>query len=317
MNNRRGIKSLIFIDGGDPQETAEAKKLLGFIDGQTTNPTLVSKNPEVKKFIESGKKFTEEDLLKEYRRIVQEVAKATQGPCSIETHASENTSAEELLSQARGMFTWIPNAYIKFPTIPAGLEASQRAVAEGIRVNMTLVFSQEQAAAVYAATKFGRPKPLPGFFEDSSPVYVSPFVGRLDDRGENGMDVVVNILEMYRGRGLSRVPQSGILREDGHVHVLTASVRNLEHLLFALKLESQAITVPFSVFKQWADVGFKLPDKDYIYNPKFDIGKELVEIPYHEMTLDKNWAEYNIKHPLTDRGLAQFANDWEGLLASS
>lgn len=64
------IPSLIFIDGGDPQETREAKKLLGYIDGQTTNPTLVSKNPDVKKYIESGKKFTKDDLLKEYKRIV-------------------------------------------------------------------------------------------------------------------------------------------------------------------------------------------------------------------------------------------------------
>lgn len=301
MINRRGIESLIFIDGGDPVETAEAKKLLGFIDGQTTNPTLISKNPDVKKYIESGKRFTEEDLLREYRRVVQEVSKVTSGPTSIETHAREDTPAEKLLTQAREMFTWIPNAYIKFPTIPAGLEAASQAVREGIRVNMTLIFSQEQGAAVYAATIGAVSQPLPGYYENNSPVFVSPFVGRLDDRGENGMDVVVNLKEMF-------------MESDHHVHVLTASVRNLDHLLFALKLDSEIITIPFKVFKAWADTGFRLPDDKFIYDPNLGKDKVLTEIPYNQISLDLEWSQYNIKHELTDVGLAKFAQDWESLM---
>lgn len=299
---QRKIPSLIFIDGGDPTETAEAKKLLGYIDGQTTNPTLVSKNPDVKKFIESGKKFSEQDLLKEYKRIVAEVAKVTNGPTSIETHANFETSVENLLTQAREMYTWIPNAYIKFPTISTGLEAAQKAVIEGIRVNMTLCFSQEQAAAIYAATKRAVCDPLPGYYEKNSPIYVSPFVGRLDDIGQNGMDVVVNILEMFRAQG------------DGHVHMLTASVRSLHHLLYALKLKSEVITVPFKIFKEWADTDFNLPDDNFIYDPAIDLGKTLEEIPYREISLDYEWNEYSIKHELTDKGLTAFANDWESLM---
>src|SRR3989338_5159893 len=125
------LPSKIFIDGGDPEETAQAVKLLGYIDGQTTNPSLVAKNPEIEKFIASGKRFKKDALLKEYRKIVQEVAKVTKGPCSIEVYANENSSAEDLLIQAADMYTWIPNAYIKFPIIKQGLEAAGKAVAEG------------------------------------------------------------------------------------------------------------------------------------------------------------------------------------------
>ena len=287
------LPSKIFIDGGDPAETAQAVKLLGYIDGQTTNPSLVAKNPEVQKFIASGKRFKQDELLREYRKIVQEVAKVTKGPCSIEVYAHEHSTSESLLIQAAEMFTWIPNAYIKFPIMKAGLEAAGKAVAEGIRVNMTLCFSQEQAAAVYAATKVNN---------SLSPVFISPFIGRLDDCGQNGMELVVNILEMYKREG------------DGHVEVLTASVRNTEHLLYALHLKSDAITVPFKVFKEWADLGFKLPTADFIYDP--DLGKEtpLEEITYREISLDYDFSEYNISHDLTEKGLTKFASDWEGLM---
>ncbi len=302
MTKRRGIESLIFIDGGDPEETAMAKGLLGFIDGQTTNPSLISKNPDIKKYIDSGKRFTKDELLQEYKRVVVEVSKVTMGPTSIETHANLESTSEDLLRQARDMFTWIPNAYIKFPTIAAGLEAAEQAVVEGIRVNMTLCFSQDQAAAVYAATKNTVSESLPGYYENHSPVFVSPFVGRLDDRGENGMDVVANILEMYHGEG------------DGHVHVLSASVRNLDHLFYALKLKSEIITVPFAVFNQWAEKDFLLPPKDFIYDPKMGKKKRLTEISYHELSLDLDWKDYNIQHDLTDAGLIKFAQDWEGLM---
>lgn len=89
---------------------------------------------------------------------------------SVEVFADLHTTAEKMLAQGQEMFSWIPNAYIKYPCTHEGLRAAQTSVQRSIRVNMTLCFSQEQAAAVYATTK--------------SPVYVSPFVGRLDDRGE-------------------------------------------------------------------------------------------------------------------------------------
>jgi transaldolase len=96
---------------------------------------------------------------------------------SIEVFADLNTTSDEMLNQGREMNSWIPNAYIKYPCTAEGLKAAQRSVAEGIRVNITLCFSQQQAAAIYAATKGSQ-----------APAYVSPFVGRLDDVGQNGVD---------------------------------------------------------------------------------------------------------------------------------
>jgi len=278
------LSSKIFVDGADPEETRETKRLLGFVDGQTTNPTLVSKNPAARERIEKREKFTREEIYHFYKEVVNKIAKITQGPISVEVYADSETKAEQMLEEAREMQNWIDNAYIKFPITKEGLKAAHFAVKEGIPINMTLCFSQEQAAAVYAAT-LGAKKPI----------FVSPFVGRLDDRGENGMELVFNIIRMY---------QIG----DGHVLPLTASVRNLEHLLYAIQIGSPLITVPFKVIKEWAENGFVLPDEKFNYQPN------LKPIDYKEIALDKNWQDYDPSHDLTDIGVEKFSRDWKNLI---
>lgn len=277
----------IFLDSGDPQETKEALTLLGFLDGQTTNPTLLSKNPEVKKRLARGEKFTKEEIYGLYKQVVGEISGLLpQGSVSIEVYADKTTSADAMLAQGRKMFGWIPNAHIKFPTTKEGLTAVGLAVKEGMRVNMTLVFSQDQAAAVYAATKGAK----------KGDVFVSPFVGRLDDRGENGMDMIKNIIEMYRGG-------------DDHVAVLTASVRTVDQLLYAIKLGSDIITIPFTVAKQWSEQGLALPRDDFHY----DAGNRKT-IPYKEIERNRDWKEYDLTHELTDIGMEKFAGDWDTLI---
>lgn len=281
------MKSRIFLDGGDPGETKELLDLLGFIDGQTTNPTLISKNPEARDRIERGDKFSSEEILHFYKDVVNHLTgMIPDGSISIEVYAEMSTSADEMLKQGREMFTWIPNAQIKFPTNTSGLEAAERAVKEGMRINMTLVFQQEQAAAVYSATKAAK----------KGDVYLSPFVGRLDDRGENGMGFIANVIKMY---------QSG----DGHVEVLTASVRTYDHMLYALQLGSDIITAPFKVLKQWGEKGMPVPGDEYKYDPR-----SLKEIPYQELDLNRSWREFDISHELTDKGIVRFADDWNSLI---
>jgi len=281
------ISSKILIDGGDPEETKEAKNLLGFIDGQTTNPTLISKNPVVQERIEKGEKFTKKEAYRFYREVVIEIAKITSGPISVEVCADKRTKAEEMLIQAKEMAKWIPSAYIKFPITQEGIKAAQKAIRADIPVNLTLCFSQKQAAAVYTATKGAK-----------KPVFVSPFVGRLDDRGENGMNLVENILKMYQ-------------KGDGHVLPLTASVRNLDHLLWAIKIESPLITVPFRVIKEWAEKDFILPDENFSYQPE-----SLKPILHQEISLNKNWKSYNIYHQLTEIGIERFVSDWQSMIKS-
>jgi transaldolase len=141
--------SKILVDGGDPQETERIKGLLGYADGQTTNPSLIAKNPEVARLVKSGQKLTEAQEAAEYRKIVQAISPLVgDAGVSIEVFAGFDTTADEMLRQGREMNSWISNAYIKYPCTAEGLKAAQRSVAEGIRVNMTLCFSQQQAAAV-------------------------------------------------------------------------------------------------------------------------------------------------------------------------
>ena len=187
-----------------------------------------------------------------------------------------------MLEMGKEMFSWIPNAHIKFPTNKEGLEAAGQATRDDIRVNMTLCFSQEQAAAVYAATK------------GSQDTFVSPFVGRLDDKGENGMDLIKNILQMYKN-------------SDHQVKVLTDSVRNLDHFLYAISLNSDIITAPFKILKEWADAGLSIPE-NFSYSPL------LKNIPYRELDLNKNWREFDIINELTDAGIEKFASDWNSLI---
>ena len=168
------------------------------------------------------------------------------------------------------------NIVIKLPMTLEGLKATKILSQKGIKTNVTLIFSATQAllAARAGAT------------------YVSPFVGRLDDKQENGMDVVANILQMYKGLG------------DGHVNVLTASTRTIEHIQYALKLGSQVITIPGKLYKEWKEKGFSLPDENFLYDVP-----GLVEIPYQEINIENEWSSFDIHHELTDAGLTRFWDD--------
>jgi transaldolase len=287
-------KTQLLVDGGDPQETLKVKNAVGYVDGQTTNPTLVAKNPEVRTMISSGRKFSSEEELQEYKKIVRAISPLVgSAGVSIEVFADLDTTAEDMLAQGHEMFSWIPNAYIKYPCTHEGLRAAQMSVRDEIRVNMTLCFSQEQAAAVYAATKGSK-----------APVYVSPFLGRLDDHGENGMDLVKNIKQMY-GAG------------DGHVHLLAASIRHLKHLLGSFALDAELVTAPSKVWEEWAAASFPMPDKNFVYRGTDAAGKELTPIAYKPIDLNQAWESFDIQHELTTKGIQRFVADYKSTLKQS
>lgn len=278
------LPTKIFLDSGDPNETKESLKLLGDIDGQTTNPSLVAKNLKAQN---PSKSFSKEELNEKYKEIVTEISNLIpNGSVSIEVYAKNTTPTEELVKQAQEFFTWIPNAHIKLPITNGGLSAAEQLSKNGIRLNMTLCFSQEQAAAVHAATSGSK----------IGDIYVSPFVGRLDDKGIYGLDLISNIKKMYD-------------QQNSHVQVLMASARNLGHLLSALYLKVDIITVPFKVLKEWAEAGFLVPSDSY--SPT---NQNLQPIEFAEITLGQDFRKYNISHPLTDAGLQKFAADWEALI---
>ncbi len=275
----------IFLDGSDLSEMDQVADTLGFLDGQTTNPSNFVKALKNERKEESLR-FEKEELYALYKKRVQEIsAKVPNGSVSIEVYADANTTAEEMIAQGKEMNTWIPNAHIKLPITTAGLATAEALVAAGIRVNMTLCFTQEQAAAVYAATKGAK----------RGDVFISPFIGRVNDKGLNGMDLIKNILTMYA-------------TGDGHVEVLAASIRTGEQLAEAIAVQCDITTSYKKAIDEWGESGMRVMDPAEFNHPAFEA------IPYQELSLDKPWQEYTIAHEMTDDGLRRFAEDWNNLL---
>ena len=188
----------IFIDSGDTNEIREAQSM-GLIDGVTTNPSLAAK---------SGKNF--KDLIMEITEIVD-------GPISAEVVSTE---AEAIIREGEDIATWHKNIVVKVPLIAEGLKAVKALTEKGIKTNVTLCFTANQALL---AAKAGA-------------TYVSPFVGRLDDIGADGMQVIRDIRLIYDNFGID-------------TQILTASARSPIHFLEAARIGSDVITAPWKVIQ--------------------------------------------------------------------
>jgi transaldolase len=211
-----------FIDSADVAEIKKALAL-GLCDGVTTNPSLVAK---------TGRAFG--DVLKEIVSIVP-------GPISAEVTA---TDAEGMLREARHYAKFGEQVVVKIPLIVEGLRAVKVLHDEGVKTNVTLCFSAVQALL---AAKAGA-------------TYISPFVGRLDDVSTDGMQLIADIVQIYRNY-------------DFPTKVLVASVRHPIHVLEAAKLGADVATIPFSVVEALAkhpltDVGLKKFLADWEKVPK-------------------------------------------------
>jgi len=186
----------LFIDTADIDEIKSAQAM-GVLDGVTTNPSLVAK---------TGKKM---------RPVLEEICEIVSGPVSAEVLATEY---EPMMSEARELATIAPNIVVKIPLIEDGIRAVKSLTEAGIKTNVTLCFSPLQALL---AAKAGA-------------TYISPFVGRLDDIGHDGMGLVEQIVEMYDGYDLD-------------TQVLVASVRSPSHVVEALRLRAHVATIPYAV----------------------------------------------------------------------
>ncbi|WP_159723502.1 fructose-6-phosphate aldolase [Enterococcus sp. CSURQ0835] len=205
----------------DTANVEEIKRInaLGLADGVTTNPTIISKE---------GRDFKE---------VIQEIASIVAGPVSAEVVSLE---ADGMIKEARELATWADNIVVKIPMTEAGLKAVATLSKEGIKTNVTLVFS---AAQGLMAAKAGA-------------TYVSPFLGRLDDISADGLGLVHDLKVIFTNYGFK-------------TEIIAASIRNIAHVEAAAKLGSDIATIPGNLF------------------PKL-------------------WS-----HPLTDKGIAQFMQDWE------
>lgn len=284
-----------FIDSCNPQDTIDAVKLLGHIDGQTTNPTLLTKNPEIQHSVSAGKKLTRDTLLMLYKDAIHAIAQHTDGAVSVEVYADWDTTAEQMLADAAIMRSWSRNVYVKFPAIPEGLKAARRFTEDGGRVNMTLVFDLEQAAAVYSAT-----------IHTQGTAFVSPFVGRWDDRGFYGLDLIRHIRAMYDAFDKKR----GVAH--GHVEILAASIRTLDHMYGSIALGADILTAPLKTYATWVDAGRITPA---VPPEKPD---SLKHLPEKSLSFFEDFHQYSIQKDdtsLLHAGLMKFATDWNSVIA--
>jgi transaldolase len=211
-----------FIDTADVNEIREADSL-GILDGVTTNPTLISK---------TGRAFKE---------TIEEICTIVKGPVSAEV---VSTDTEGIIKEGRELAKIADNIVVKVPLIKDGLKAVKALTSEGIKVNVTLCFSSNQALL---AAKAGG-------------TYISPFVGRLDDIGHTGMDVVDEIRTIYDNY-------------DFDTEIIVASIRNPLHVRDAALMGADIVTVPFDVFNKivhhpLTDAGLKKFLEDWEKVPK-------------------------------------------------
>ena len=208
-----------FIDTANLDEIKEANEL-GLIDGVTTNPSLVAKEGKV-----------------DFKKRIAEICEIVKGDVSAEVTALDTKA---MLKEGRELAKIAPNVVVKCPLTWDGLKATRIFRDEGTKVNVTLCFSASQALL---AAKAGAS-------------YISPFIGRLDDVSENGMQLIHDIVQIYDNYGFE-------------TEVLAASIRHPLHIVDCALAGADVATVPFKVLKQL------------------------------------------VQHPLTDKGLTAFLDDWK------
>jgi transaldolase len=207
-----------FLDTANLNEIREGAQL-GLIDGVTTNPSLVAKEGNV-----------------DFKQHIAAICEIVQGDVSAEVTSLD---LDGMLREGRDYARIAPNVVVKCPLTRDGLKATRKLTDEGIKVNVTLCFSAAQAIL---AAKAGA-------------AYISPFIGRLDDVGQNGLELLAEIVEIYDNY-------------DWKTEVLAASIRHPIHIVEAARMGAHVATMPFKVVEQL------------------------------------------MKHPLTDKGLEQFLDDW-------
>lgn len=208
-----------FIDTANLDEIREASEL-GLIDGVTTNPSLIAKEGNV-----------------DFKEHIAKICSLVEGDVSAEVTALDS---DGMLSEGRELARIAPNVVVKVPLTLEGLKATRTFHAEGTKTNVTLCFSAAQALL---AAKAGA-------------TYVSPFIGRLDDISQDGMQLIEEIVTIYDNYGYA-------------TEVLAASIRHPMHIVKAALIGADVSTIPFKVIKQL------------------------------------------VHHPLTDKGLEAFLNDWK------
>ena len=228
-----------YLDTASVKEIQEAASL-GLLDGVTTNPSLVAKEGRV------------------FREVLLEICNIVDGPISAEVVSIE---ADAMVKEGRELAKIHKNIVVKVPLIAEGLKATKRLAAEGIRVNVTLCFSPTQALLAAKAGAW----------------CVSPFIGRLDDISSNGMELIRQIVTIYKNY-------------DYKTYILVASVRHPQHVVEAALAGGHICTMPFSIFQQMVEAS---ADRYGLEEVSRGLGRAEQEVKGRVVLLDGAFASVN------------------------
>jgi transaldolase len=301
------------LDSGDPEEykkiSSLAKEKGSELWGSTTNPTLIAKKL-------TGKKLTQKEAFALQKELVLEITEIVPGAVSAEVYAAKDTTAEDMVEQGRDIATWHRRVVVKLPTTIEGFKARSALRKEKIPVNNTLVFSQQQVFAICLHERVMQEAHGP--IDDMWPPFISPFVGRLDDKGEDGMMLVENGIQIKKLFSLS-LPNTALA-----IWMLEASVRTVQHMKRGITFGTELITAPEKIYTEWFALSEQgreeLDDTTYaaslsvpaFWNPPKHLMDIQSEKAFFEAIADGSLV---ISHPLTDSGIEKFTEDWQAILS--
>lgn len=300
------------LDSGDPQEYREIKDLAekagSSLWGATTNPTLIAKKL-------GGDKYTLEEAYALQKKIVLEILEIVPGAVSAEVYADTATTADEMIHQGKEIAKWHTRIVVKLPTTLEGLKARTELRRSHIAVNNTLVFSQEQIFAI-CLHEFLIEK-LYGPIDSPWPPFISPFVGRLDDIGLDGMDII------EQGMRIKKLFELPLPKTVLPVWMLESSVRTAAHIRRGLTMSTEIMTAPAKTYREWFALSpneqENLDATSYAEDLKpisyWNPPKDLMEIGDFDTYFEAlESGRMPISHDLTDKGLERFAEDWKAIL---
>lgn len=287
------------LDSGDPDEYRALSKITkdagSELWGSTTNPSLIAKKL-------AGKKLTVKEAFSLQKDLVLEILSIVPGAVSAEVYSEATTPAADMIEQGREIATWHQRVVVKLPTTLEGFKARTTLRKEKIMTNNTLVFSQEQIFAICLHEHIIQN--LYGPTDELFPPFISPFVGRLDDTSEDGMSLVEHGMRIKDSFGVG-------------IWMLEASVRTPDHIKRGIDVGTELLTAPMKIYEEW----FAKKDEPLGYTKGltpiaiWTPTKELTDITTIEdfmraITTDK----LNISHPLTEKGITKFVEDWKTIL---
>lgn len=299
------------LDSGDPDEYREIAALAKErgkarlptpgtggqeLWGATTNPTLIAKKL-------TGQKITRDEAFALQKKIVLEILDIVEGAVSAEVYADTNTQADEMISQGKEIAAWHDRIVVKLPTTIEGFKARTELRRNGFLTNNTLVFSQQQIFAIclheqIVRKEFSLEEPL-------WPPFISPFVGRLDDIGLQGIDLVANGMKIKK-----------LLKPT--LWMLEASVRSPQQINEGEEIGSELVTAPAKVYRDYFQ-GIQASTKEIRLQPipYWEPSEELLKIETVDGFMEAiTSGKLDLHHDLTDKGIIRFSDDWNSLMSS-